>query len=687
MKNYFTNQSIKKKLLILISVSILVLISAYTFISYTVEKKQLMGNIDSHLKAGIYALKYTLKDDFNDRMINKDSMTPQDYLEFSKQLEILSSNMGLDYIYSVIQKDGKIYFTVCNNDPEDIATNNTTDLFMEYEDASDSLKYTFSTGKSSFDEYTDQWGNFRSMYIQFTSSGGVKYVIGADMELSKVNEILLSSFITNALIGIIITAIILPLLFIYVGKTINPIKYLTEVAKKVSLGNLNHVIVIDSKDEIGDLLNTFKTMLENLKEKATVSEKLAMGDLNVNVNIQSKDDSLSINFKKMVESLQSLISEINLLVNSAVEGKLEVRGNAGKFSGAYADIIQGINNLLNSAVSPIKEAEVVLDKISKGDLTARMQGNYRGNHELIKQSINQMSEEFYRAMIAIKNSVENTVQISETISSSTEQLASGMHEQSTQTADVASAVEEISNTIVENAQNASIAAETAKEAGNKAKNGGQVVTQAIDGMHKIAATVQKGADMVFVLGNNSEKIGEIVSVINDIADQTNLLALNAAIEAARAGEQGRGFAVVADEVRKLAERTTKATKEIADMIKSIQQDTGSAVEAMTIGIKEVESGRVLTEKAGAVLSEIIDKTEKVTDAASQVAMASKEQSTASADISRNVEGINSVFHQSSQSIHQIASVADELNNIAGSLKDLIGRFNIGSVRSNSLQKY
>jgi methyl-accepting chemotaxis protein len=209
-----------------------------------------------------------------------------------------------------------------------------------------------------------------------------------------------------------------------------------------------------------------------------------------------------------------------------------------------------------------------------------------------------------------------------------------------------------------------------------AKEGGKVVSQTIEGMNRVAEVVKKSAETVQALGKSSDQIGEIVQVIDDIADQTNLLALNAAIEAARAGEQGRGFAVVADEVRKLAERTTKATKEIAAMIKQIQKDTEGAVISMKLGTEEVERGKSLADKAGQSLNQIISSADEVVDIVTQVAAASEEQSSAAEQISKNVEAISSVTNESAIGVQHIARAAEDLNRLTVNLHEMISRFKI-----------
>ena len=269
------------------------------------------------------------------------------------------------------------------------------------------------------------------------------------------------------------------------------------------------------------------------------------------------------------------------------------------------------------------------------------------------------------------------------ISSSTEEMAAGAQEQTSQAGEVASAVEEMTKTIVENSRNASGTAETAKQARAAAEQGGEVVAETVKGMRRIAEVVKRSAQTVQTLGKSSEQIGEIIGVIDEIADQTNLLALNAAIEAARAGEQGRGFAVVADEVRKLAERTTQATKEIAGMIKKIQQDTQGAVSSMQEGTQQVDEGITLADKAGASLEQIVGISQKVTDMVTQIAAASEQQSSSSEQISKNVEAISTVTSESAAGIQQIARAAEDLNRLTGNMETLLERFNLSSEAEES----
>jgi methyl-accepting chemotaxis protein len=258
--------------------------------------------------------------------------------------------------------------------------------------------------------------------------------------------------------------------------------------------------------------------------------------------------------------------------------------------------------------------------------------------------------------------------------STSEQIATGAEEVAAQTGTVATAGEEMSATSGDIAQNCQMAAEGAQRASQSACNGGVVVERTIQVMGQIADKVKDTAKTVESLGQRSDQIGAIIGTIEDIADQTNLLALNAAIEAARAGEQGRGFAVVADEVRALAERTTKATKEIGDMIKSIQLETKAAVRAMEEGVHEVEIGMQEAEKSGNALAEILDQITSVNSQVAQIATAAEEQTATTNEITNNIQQVTEVVQATAKGAMDSAEAAASVNKLANELRALVQRF-------------
>ncbi|MBI5485676.1 MAG: methyl-accepting chemotaxis protein, partial [Deltaproteobacteria bacterium] len=257
-----------------------------------------------------------------------------------------------------------------------------------------------------------------------------------------------------------------------------------------------------------------------------------------------------------------------------------------------------------------------------------------------------------------------------------EQMATGAEEVASQAATVATAGEEMSATSGDIAQNCQMAAESANRANESAESGSQVVQDTVRCMYKIAERVNETSKTVASLGARSDQIGQIVGTIEDIADQTNLLALNAAIEAARAGEQGRGFAVVADEVRALAERTTRATREIGEMIKAIQAETRGAVTAMEQGVKEVESGTVEAAKSGEAISDIIDQIGSLQTQVNQIATAAEEQTATTSEISSNMIQITEVVQQTARGAHESAAAANQLKIIAEELQGLVSQFRL-----------
>jgi len=460
-----------------------------------------------------------------------------------------------------------------------------------------------------------------------------------------------------------------------------PIKDIVDILKRVAVNDYTVKVTKNYQGIWDELKKSTNETMARLEHALEIVKNISVGKLDKLAELKavgkrSAADELMPSFIKLMEALELMAEDVRMLTNSAIEGNLEVRADASKHYGIYKEIVSGFNETLDAIIAPIEEAGRVLNTMATGDLTAKVTGNYKGDHKKLQDSINTLVDAFSDLIARILNSVETTASAAIQISSTADTMATSSQEQSAQTEEVASAIEEMARTITENANNAQRTAEMARQNRDVAKEGGEIVEHTVSKMSDIAKVVKESADNIEKLGESSKQIGEIISVIDDIADQTNLLALNAAIEAARAGEQGRGFAVVADEVRKLAERTTEATKQIADMIKGIQRDTENAVRMMQNGNAEVTNGIQLADKAGAALKAIVDSSTHLLDMISQIATASEEQAATGEQITKNVAMISEVAQDTSRRITEIAHSADDLSRLTDELRGLVAQFKI-----------
>jgi methyl-accepting chemotaxis protein len=325
---------------------------------------------------------------------------------------------------------------------------------------------------------------------------------------------------------------------------------------------------------------------------------------------------------------------------------------------------------------PINKTIEVIEDISKGDLTKRDDVLSHDEVGAMGNHFNAFVEKLHQAIVHVARSSTDVSSAATTLDSAAEQMATGVEEAAAQVNSVATASEEMSTTSSEIAQNCVMAAKSSEKANSAAISGEKIINETVNVMKRINERVKESARIIKSLGARSDQIGEVVGLINDIADQTNLLALNAAIEAARAGEHGRGFAVVADEVRKLAERTTEATKEIGDTIEAMQAETKGAVSSMEEGVKEVEVGSVEAEKSGDALSDILKQINAATVEINQIAVASEQQTATTNEIANNIQQISEVMHDTSVRIQDNASAASQLAGLAKDLQKLVGQFTL-----------
>jgi len=413
------------------------------------------------------------------------------------------------------------------------------------------------------------------------------------------------------------------------------------------------------------IIDISKSLFQSESEKQAVFFILmALASLGVSI-------FLALWQARIIGTPLSRISEIAEAISQGdISHELNIRSKdeVGKLAESFRKLITYMRDLSTAA-----------GRIAANDLTVEV--TPRSERDMLGQSFNTMKYNLSSMVRQLGANAHELVSAANEISSSSEQMSKGATEQTDQVAQVSRAVEEMTSSVMESSQSATHASEASRAAAEMAGQGGCIVGETVEGMQTIANVVKESASSIGKLAKSAEQIGEIISVIDDIADQTNLLALNAAIEAARAGEQGRGFAVVADEVRKLAERTGKATAEIAEMIKSIQTETDEAVRVMESGIEEVGKGRELADQAGSSLNEIVTMSQNVMTMIESIATAAEEQSSASEQISHNIESISSVARETANGAQQSASAAEQLNRQAECLQQMVSRFKIGQVKS------
>jgi len=432
-------------------------------------------------------------------------------------------------------------------------------------------------------------------------------------------------------------------------------------------------IVDEVKYHLQEIISLFEgKMLPLLKSTDGVTPEIRSIDEQLDVHVRAVEEKMDRFVASLEKEMKAADDEFDADVRSALTETLII--------GLLGILLQaGLATwLIRQVLRPIHAMVAMLQDVAEGegDLTKRLDNSRNDEIAAASAWFNKFIEKIQQIVGQVATTSTQLASAATQLHANSEQIATGTEEVACQTGTVATASEEMAATSGDIAQTCHQAADSAKLASDSALSGASVVQGTVTGMAKISSRVQETAKTVESLGARSDQIGTIIATIEEIADQTNLLALNAAIEAARAGEQGRGFAVVADEVRALAERTTRATKEIGNMIKSIQQETQTAVSAMEEGVHEVEQGMQAAKKSGDALAEILEQINSVTSQVALIATAAEQQTATTNEITKNIQQVTDVVRTTAKGAMDSAEGAFSVNQLATELHTLVHRFKV-----------
>ncbi|NLW04681.1 MAG: methyl-accepting chemotaxis protein [Pseudomonadaceae bacterium] len=419
-------------------------------------------------------------------------------------------------------------------------------------------------------------------------------------------------------------------------------------------------------DKVFLATNTYSTSLKKMLEKDEVTANL---DQFFNQATQTIDSIFSL-FDLVTPSLDGLLTK------RIADYKLIRTTTLGVMLLVLVTIVYIFIAFYLSVINAIIELRAGIEKIAAGDLTTHIKLATRDETHLIAIQANAMAQQFRELVNKVIDSTQLVAAAADQLAETSEKTNQGLNEQKLQTDQVATAMNEMSATVQEVALSAASTLVATHSAQQEVNTGNEVVTNTVQTINALASEIQAAAALVHKLGEDSNAIGKVVDVIRGIADQTNLLALNAAIEAARAGEQGRGFAVVADEVRTLASRTQQSTQEIQQMIEQLQAGAQKAMQAMQTSESRTNEGVTKAVSAGQSLESIHSSVTTITDMSAQIASAAEQQSAVAEEINRNIIEIADIADINSAASNQTATSSAELSRLSNDLKRMVAVFNV-----------
>jgi methyl-accepting chemotaxis protein len=488
--------------------------------------------------------------------------------------------------------------------------------------APDDILALFKSGKSGWLQRADLDGHpailaYSVLGGELGNSLGWRMIVNMDQQ--EANQGVVSSLLVSLLTGVLVTVVGIFITALVINNSIaQPLDQLARMAQELAEGDLVRGMSEQEKDkvrlrrdEIGKIGKAFDELITYLQIMGAAAVSIANNDLTVNIKAKSEKDELGHAFAKMITGLQKVIGQVADSAKAVTSAAGHLAKTSDQSGGATSQIATTIQQ--------------------------------------VTQGITQQSE----GVAKTAGSVEQLVRAIDGVARGAQEQASAVNKASQVTTRISQAIDQV-------ASNVQSVTRDSAESARYSRDGAKTVKETISGMETIRSKVGLSAAKVEEMGARSEEIGAIVETIEDIASQTNLLALNAAIEAARAGEQGKGFAVVADEVRKLAERSSLATKEIASLIKGIQKTVSEAVSAMQESASEVEAGVARANSSGEVLNNILGAAESVYKQAEEAGSAAAKVSAAASELVGAVDSVSAVIEQNTAATEQMSANSTEL---------------------------